>query len=193
LKEEEFQGWSDKKAEYDFVFVGELRMLKGIDVLLQSVTKILKSRSIKVLIVGAGPDEEYFRKKVSKSESKNAIKISPPIFPATEAFKLGHCVVMPSLAESFPYVVLEGLAAGCPLITTRVGGIPEIYGPYEDDLIPAGVALALEDALIDAMENHEQKISRTREIQSYVKDQFGLQRMLDEVKFYYDQILELDD
>jgi Glycosyl transferases group 1. len=37
-----------------------------------------------------------------------------------------------------PYVVLEAAAAGKPLITTRVGGIPEIYGPLSATLVPAG-------------------------------------------------------
>jgi glycosyltransferase involved in cell wall biosynthesis len=192
LREEEFQNWSDKNVEYDFVFVGELRMLKGIDVLLQAVEKVKESRPVKVLIVGAGPDEEFFKNKVLKPELKDAIRISSPIYPARDAFKLGRCVVMPSLAESFPYIVLEALAAGSPLITTNVGGIPEIFGPYKDDLIPAGDVSALVDALVIAMENPEQLVSRSTEIQGYVKSRFSLQKMLDEVKMFYYQILELD-
>ena len=46
--------------------------------------------------------------------------------PARQAFSLGRVLVMPSHAESFPYVLLEAVAAGISVIATRVGGIPEV-------------------------------------------------------------------
>ncbi len=189
LKETEFDRWSVDNAVYDFVFVGELRMLKGIDVLLQAVAKIEKTHPVKILIVGAGPDEAYFRKQIESLGLNTIVEISPPIFPATDAFNLGQCVVMPSLAESFPYIVLEALAAGCPLITTNVGGIPEIFGPYKNDLIAAGDVSALAEALISAMENPDRLALRSTQRQGFIKSQFGIQKMLDEVKLYYDEIL----
>ena len=49
--------------------------------------------------------------------------------PARQALALGRVMVVPSRTESLPYIVLEAAAAGKPLIATKVGGIPEIYGP----------------------------------------------------------------
>ena len=196
LKEEEFYQWSDKNADYDFVFVGELRKLKGIDTLLSAIAEVQKSQPVKTLIVGAGPDEDYFKNKTKSLNIEDAARFSPPIFPASEAFKLGRCVVMPSLAESFPYIVLEALAAACPLISTNVGGIPEIYGPYKKDLIPAGDVSALADAMTKVLSMTKQSADqisvRSNQIQDYVKSQFGLQKMLNEVKLYYDETLDRD-
>lgn len=189
LKEKEFEECSDEDAEYDFVYVGELRMLKGIDILLQSIAEVKKTRSISVLIVGAGPDEAYFREQIDILKLSKSVEISAPIFPATNAFRQGRCVVMPSLAESFPYIVLEALAGRCPLITTEVGGISEIFGPYKNDLIPASDVPALAEALVNAMENPQQIMSRSVQIQDYIRSQFGLQKMLDEIKSYYKIIL----
>ena len=62
------------------------------------------------------------------SASPTASRFHGPM-PAREAFALGRVLVVPSRAESLPYVVLEAAAAGVPLIATRVGGIPEIFGP----------------------------------------------------------------
>ena len=56
--------------------------------------------------------------------------------PARQAMALGKIMVAPSRFESLPYVVLEAAAAGKPLITTQVGGIPEIYGPLANTLVP---------------------------------------------------------
>ena len=54
-------------------------------------------------------------------------------------------MVVPSRAESMPYIVLETVAAGLPIIATRVGGIPEILG--SEDLVEPGDAGALADAI----------------------------------------------
>jgi glycosyltransferase involved in cell wall biosynthesis len=56
--------------------------------------------------------------------------------PAREAFTLGRLLVAPSRAESLPYIILETAAAGVPMITTNVGGIPEVFGPQSGRLIP---------------------------------------------------------
>ena len=77
------------------------------------------------------------RERVAASGLTAAIRFMPPM-PMRDALTLGRLVVLPSRAESLPYVVLEAAAAGRPLITTRVGGIPEIYGPLADGLVIAG-------------------------------------------------------
>ena len=49
---------------------------------------------------------------------------------------MGRMMVIPSRAESLPYVVLEAAAAGVPIIATGVGGIPEIFGPQSESPDP---------------------------------------------------------
>jgi glycosyltransferase involved in cell wall biosynthesis len=189
LKDHEFDCWTDKDAQYDFVYVGEMRKLKGIDVLLEAIAELQLTRELKVLLVGAGPDEAYFKERIGSLNIERSITLSGPIFPATDAFNQGRCVVMPSLAESFPYIVLETIAAGCPLITTSVGGIPEIFGPHKDALLPAGDAQALSAAMKQMMDNPDQALIKSQEIQGYVKSQFSLEKMLDEIDTYYREVL----
>src|SRR4029079_2593225 len=54
---------------------------------------------------------------------------------ASEAFALARVIVVPSRAEAMPYIVLEALAAGMPMIATAVGGIPEIFGEGSPALV----------------------------------------------------------
>ena len=49
--------------------------------------------------------------------------------PARQAFAHGRLLVVPSRADSLPYVVIEAGGAGIPIIASGVGGIPEILGP----------------------------------------------------------------
>ena len=70
--------------------------------------------------------------------------------PAREAFALGRTLVVPSRAESLPYIVLEAAGAQVPMVATDVGGIGEIFGPYRDRLVacddPLALAMAMERA-----------------------------------------------
>jgi glycosyltransferase involved in cell wall biosynthesis len=63
--------------------------------------------------------------------------------PARAAFARGRLLVIPSRAESLPYIVLEAAAATVPMIVTNVGGIPEIFGPDASHLVPPGDVPAL--------------------------------------------------
>ena len=76
--------------------------------------------------------------------------------PARQAFALGRVLVVPSRAESLPYVVLEAAAAGMPLIATRVGGIPEIFGPHAGRLVPPDDAAALAAAIAQALDGPDE-------------------------------------
>lgn len=64
-----------------------------------------------------------------------------------------HALVMPSFAEGLPMVVMEAMAAGRPVISTYIAGIPELVRPGETGwLVPAGDVAALAAALRDLAE-----------------------------------------
>ena len=112
----------------DLVFVGELRALKGVDVLLRAVAILPNSSETTLTIVGEGRDEMAFRKLVDELQLSETVKFVGRK-PIQEALTLGKILVMPSRHESLPYVVLETVAAGVPVIASSVGGIPEILPP----------------------------------------------------------------
>ena len=131
----------------DIIFLGELRALKGVDVLIDAIA-ILRQRgsSLTATIVGEGPDAAIFQAQVERLGLDDAVQFRAAM-PARAALALGKIVVFPSRAESMPYVVLEAAAAGKLLIATSVGGVPEIYGPLAGQLILPDSADALAQAI----------------------------------------------
>jgi glycosyltransferase involved in cell wall biosynthesis len=71
-----------------------------------------------------------------------------------EAFATAPTVVVPSRAESMPYIVLESLAAGKAVIASDVGGISEVLGRDSGALVPAGnsdaLAVVMAESITDA-------------------------------------------
>jgi len=71
--------------------------------------------------------------------------------PTREALRCGHILVTPSRAESFPYIVIEAMAARRPIVATSVGGVPEIFGDEAHRLPPRSDPPALARAMQDAL------------------------------------------
>ena len=110
--------------------------------------------------------------------------------PAREAFRLGRVLVVPSRAESLPYIVLEAAAAEVPLVATDVGGINEIFGPYRDRLIvpddPQLLAMTLKKMLARP---EEQVRAESRALADFVKTKFKISDMADAVIAGYAEAL----
>lgn len=132
----------------DLLYVGELRAAKGIDTLIDALALLAQERgkAPRLILVGSGPDQS---KLVALADARGvgcAVTFAGAL-RARDAFRLGRVLVVPSRAESLPYIVLEAAGARVPMIATNVGGIGEIFGPYKDRLIcpddPARLAAAL--------------------------------------------------
>jgi glycosyltransferase involved in cell wall biosynthesis len=87
-------------------------------------------------------------------------------------------------------VVLEAAAAGKPLITTSVGGIPEIYGPLSDRLVPPEDAPALAGAIAAALDDPVSTMETTRQLREQVAHSFTVAEMVDGVVAGYRDALE---
>jgi glycosyltransferase involved in cell wall biosynthesis len=131
----------------DFLFIGELRHLKGVDVMLDALHRVRRSTTAIALIVGDGPDASTFHKQAADLQLGASVTFSRGL-PVKQALAQGRCVVAPSRAESLPYVVLEAASAGVPLIATNVGGLPEIVAGTDTPLIPPGDPAALAAAML---------------------------------------------
>ncbi|MCA0425182.1 MAG: glycosyltransferase family 4 protein [Proteobacteria bacterium] len=132
----EFEPRKTVENPTDFLFIGELRAAKGIDTLLKAVARLsTNGKTPTITIIGGGPDEALLKSMtVELGIAKQATFTGP--MPGAEGLKRGRIMVVPSRAESLPYIVLEAVAAQVPLITTNVGGIPEIVGQDYDWMIP---------------------------------------------------------
>lgn len=177
----------------DLVFIGELRMLKGVDVLIEAIGRLARGgRTVSANIVGDGPDRTAFEAAVSAQGLAQSVRFLGAK-PARAAFALGRALAVPSRAESLPYIVLEAAAAGVPLITTRVGGIPEIYGPDAGLLIPPGDAAALARAIAAALDNPAAGRDTAARLQQRVRAQFSADSMTDDVLAAYREAFALRD
>lgn len=166
----------------DFVFIGEMRAIKGVDILIEAMGQ-LGTRTSAVLI-GSGPELQHYRQAVDSAGLAACIRFLPPM-PAREAFTLGRVVVAPSRAESLPYLLLEAIAAGKPVIATRVGGVPEIFGPHTSALLAPGDVAALRQAMSDALAFPQALDSQAESLLARLADRFTVTKMVASIQALY--------
>ncbi len=156
LKEDEFEPVRCKENAADFLYIGMMRNLKGPDLFIKAIPLAEKmlGRKITACLIGDGPDIEQYKQSINETGLNDRANFYPPM-PAREAFAKARIVVVPSRAESLPYIVLETIAAAKPLITTNVGGIPEIYDGDVKKLVKPDNAEALAEAMVALTENPE--------------------------------------
>jgi glycosyltransferase involved in cell wall biosynthesis len=174
----------------DLIFIGEFRPVKGIDILIDAIARLhAEGHPVTATLVGSGPDEAALKAQVQRRSLQHAIRFMAAM-PARKALTLGRIMAVPSRAESLPYVVLETAAAGKPLVTTNVGGIPEIFGPLSDALIEPGNTGALADAIARALDNPEAATRLAAELRLRVQSSFSVDAMVDGVVCAYREAME---
>jgi glycosyltransferase involved in cell wall biosynthesis len=164
----------------DVVFIGELRFLKGVDVLLRAVDLARRSRRITATIVGEGPDRSAFESLARDLDLAAQVNFAGAL-PARTALTRGRVFVMPSRAESLPYVVLEAAAAQMPLIASAVGGIGEVI-PAEW-LVPPDDADALAARMLGMLDS-PRKAPLSREMTAHL----DCRRMVREIVEFYAEL-----
>jgi glycosyltransferase involved in cell wall biosynthesis len=174
----------------DIVFVGELRALKGVDILIEAIAFLKRNgRNISAVIVGEGRDRTALEMAARARAVAGEIKFVGTK-PARAAFPMGRLLVVPSRAESLPYVVLEAAAAGLPIIATRVGGIPEILGPDFPGLVQPEDPVALARAIDVALSELAERRAGAAALTARVQEAFSTDIMTDAVLAAYHDALQ---
>lgn len=166
----------------DVVYLGDMRALKGVDVLIRALAVCNKKRPVTAVLCGDGPDLESFRAMAASLSLDGKVRFVGHR-PTREALSLGSVVVVPSRAESMPYVVLEAIAGGRPVIACDVGGIREVLPP--EFLVPPGDVEKLADQILSWIEASSSVKAAFDETRSAVRKRFSADRMVDEVVALY--------
>jgi glycosyltransferase involved in cell wall biosynthesis len=146
------------------LFVGYVRPEKGIEFLLRALTEDSLTKRTELAIVGPWDKFPDYRTKLDEEIEKlglvdqvtwlGYLPYGPALF---ERMRSSDIMVLPSLSEGTPHVLLEAMASSLPIVATNVGGIPTcidhgvhglLVGPRDPRAIAAGVASIVKDGTL---------------------------------------------
>jgi len=147
-----------RRARPYLFMMGRMHRVKGIDYLLQA-WKIIESQlpGIDLLIAGGGPELERYRSLAGELGIGARVEFLGSVTEQQKAslYRGALLFTCPSHMEHFGIVNIEALAAGVPVVSSNVGGIPDIVRPGENGLlVPHADSEALADALLSVLGNH---------------------------------------
>jgi glycosyltransferase involved in cell wall biosynthesis len=109
------------------LYLGSIGERNGVRYLLEAF-RILRGRGIPLTLtlVGKGPLEEELKGFVAEFDLGQTVTFAGYNPAPFEFMKTHDILVVPSIFDSYPDVILEGLHAGIPVVASRTGGIPDI-------------------------------------------------------------------
>jgi glycosyltransferase involved in cell wall biosynthesis len=165
----------------DIVYVGEFRRIKGADLLIEAVARLhADGKPITLTLAGDGEEMNALKAQVEKLGLSNSVRFIGHV-KARDGFSKGRLLVVPSRGDSMPYVVIEAGAAGIPMVAANVGGIPEIFGTYNDALFAPNIPGAIADAIEIAMEDPEAAQARAKALRERIFQHFSQKAMVEGV------------
>ena len=121
-----------------FVFVGRLTRQKDLGLAFSAIGRVPRAR---LIVVGDGPDRERLEGLASASGASDRIVFRGSL-PRPEALAIvagSEAALLASAWENFPHSAVESLSVGVPVVSTAVGGVPEIVRDGENGLlVPVG-------------------------------------------------------
>ena len=182
---EPVEPWADAA---DLLSVGEFRHIKGTDVLIDALAELHRAgRRVSLAIAGDGEEGAALRAQVERLGLTESVRFLGHT-PAREAFAHGRLLVVPSRADSLPYVVIEAGGAGMSIIASGVGGIPEILGP-DGDLVPPQNPVRLAEAIAAALDDPARTRASADRLRERVRTLFSQDAMVDGVLAGYGEAI----
>jgi glycosyltransferase involved in cell wall biosynthesis len=165
----------------DIVYVGEFRRIKGADLLVDAVARLhADGKPVTLTLAGDGEEMTTLKAQIERLGLTHSVRFIGHV-KARYGFSKGRLLVVPSRGDSMPYVVIEAGAAGIPMVAANVGGIPEIFGTYNDALFAPNIVGAIADAIEIAMEDPEAALARAKALRERIFLHFSQKAMVEGV------------
>lgn len=176
------------------LYVGRLEFRKGVHVLLRAIPRVLEAVPQAHFILIGNDDGLQSLLEVYRSDPRTQGSIDWRACASREelreAYQRAHVCVVPSLWENHPIVCLEAMACGCPVVASRVGGIPEIVQhDVNGSLVSAGSSYALAKALIALLTDARKREDLGLQARMRMEQRYEATRVLDETIALYERLL----
>ena len=127
-----------KKNQYNLLFVGNLLIAKGVDILLEAFALIAKEKSsIAMVFVGDGDEKERLTARSKELGISDKViflgRVEYNSIPTLMNY--ADLLVLPSIEEGVGRVLLEAMSMHLPIIASNVGGIPLVIDDKKDGLL----------------------------------------------------------
>jgi L-malate glycosyltransferase len=176
------------------LLMARLEERKGHAVLLEAITQLpeqIRDRAL-VLIAGDGPEKDALQAQVHSLHIADQVRFLGHREDRWSLYEAADLVVLPSIGhEDMPIVIIDAMAAGRPVVATRIAGIPEqVVGGVTGRLVPPGDSEALAEAIAEVLLDDRGRAAMGSAARARYETRFTPERFVDAYRRVYTSILE---
>lgn len=170
-------------------WVGRLTREKGADVLVDSLGCDAMPRDVHVSVLGDGADRGGLEARTRALAVASRVTWHGLLRDAARLYHAFDVFVLSSRTEGTPIALFEAMAAGVPIVATRVGGVPHVVSDAEALLIPSDDPNAVAAAIRAVRDDPAAAASRVRAASARLRDHYGVGPWLDRYDTIYRGLL----
>lgn len=178
-------------AKYQLIIVGRLVHFKGHQYAIEAM-KFLREKyhDIKLIIVGQGILESSLKKMVSRMELDEHVRFVGHRDNVREYMSSSDVMLVPSIAEGFGIVILEGFSVKVPIVAFDVPSPSELIDSGKDGLLATPFSSeSLSDKISELLSDEQKRQQLSENAFAKLIDHYTLKRMIDETISFYKNVL----
>jgi glycosyltransferase involved in cell wall biosynthesis len=173
-------------------FIGRLGREKGPDIFADAIGKLKSSGpgEISGLMIGGGVMQAEIAALPVASGPEATLRLAGAIEDAGRLIRAFDALVLSSRTEGTPMVLFEAMAAGVPIVATRVGGIPDVVTPNEAVLVPPEDSVELSEALRQVRDHPGKASERANRAAERLATAYGADRWREAYDSVYRRVVQ---
>jgi sugar transferase (PEP-CTERM/EpsH1 system associated) len=173
--------------------VGIFRPVKDLHTLLEAMALVVRARPrARLVMMGEGPQKGELRTAIERLGLASVVRLPGWRRDATELLPALDLFVLSSLSEGISLALLDAMAAGVPVVATRVGGNVEIIEPESGVLVPPRSPRELADAMLALIADPARRRALGAGGRERVEAEFSLKQMVGNYEALYAGLVRAD-
>ncbi len=186
------------RAEFGFsdtdsvvVQVARLHELKDHQTALRAIQEAVRQQpTVRLLIVGEGDQRATIEASIRKLKLEQHVRLAGNRADVADLLAAADVFLMSSISEGIPLTIIEAMAAGLPVVSTAVGGIPEMIRHAENGFLAnSGDSSGLASSLVLLQQNPTLRNTVAVAGREQAMQSFSQQGMLDGYRNIYEEML----
>jgi glycosyltransferase involved in cell wall biosynthesis len=178
----------EKENIFTFIAVGRLEKVKNHIVLIDLIYQLIHERNIqcKLQIVGDGILRKEIQTKIDTLNLQDTIELFGIRNDINELMNKAHCLLMPSLWEGLPIVLLEAAASKLPIISSNVGSIPTFLDENNSYICEL---YDFKEKMIEVINEYEIAITKANVLYERLIDHYSIENIAKQHILVYTKLL----
>lgn len=176
IKVEKYNPGLEKNQKFTFIAIGRLEIVKNHKFLVEMANELKDKYDFEIQIVGDGYLRDELKELIQKYALEDKVKLLGLRNDIPKLLNQTQCLLMPSLWEGLPIVVLEAGASSLPVISTPVGSIPSLLNPENAYLVELD---NFKNKMIEVLDDYEDAKLKGKKLFEDIKLKYSIEAVIE--------------